>query len=58
MCAHMITAYGSEALRDRHLPKVVTMEAIVSYCLTEPGSGSDAAALRTRADAHQRAAGR
>ena len=49
MCAHMIAAYGSEALRARYLPKVVTMETIVSYCLTEPGSGSDAAALRTRA---------
>jgi len=49
MCAHMITAYGSEALRARFLPRVVTMETIVSYCLTEPGSGSDAAALRTRA---------
>jgi hypothetical protein len=49
MCAHMIASYGSEAVRDRWLPTVVTMETIVSYCLTEPGSGSDAAALRTRA---------
>jgi hypothetical protein len=49
MCAHMIASYGSEALRERWLPTVVTMETIVSYCLTEPGSGSDAAALRTRA---------
>ncbi len=49
MCAHMIASYGSEELRARYLPKVVTMETIVSYCLTEPGSGSDAAALRTRA---------
>jgi hypothetical protein len=48
MCAHMIASYGSEAVRDRWLPTVVTMETIVSYCLTEPGSGSDAAALRTR----------
>ncbi len=50
MCAQMIAAYGSEAARERHLPKVVTMQTIVSYCLTEPGSGSDAAALRTRAE--------
>jgi alkylation response protein AidB-like acyl-CoA dehydrogenase len=49
MCAHMIAAYGSEEVRARWLPAVVSMETIVSYCLTEPGSGSDAAALRTRA---------
>ncbi len=49
MCAHMIAAYGSEAQRDRWLPDVIAMETVVSYCLTEPGSGSDAAALRTRA---------
>jgi alkylation response protein AidB-like acyl-CoA dehydrogenase len=49
MCAHMIAAYGSDELRARYLPRVVTMQTIVSYCLTEPGSGSDAAALRTRA---------
>ncbi len=49
MCAHMIAAYGTEAQRARLLPGVVTMETIVSYCLTEPGSGSDASALRTRA---------
>jgi alkylation response protein AidB-like acyl-CoA dehydrogenase len=50
MCAHMIATRGSEALRNRFLPSVTTMETIVSYCLTEPGSGSDAAALRTRAE--------
>ncbi|MBA3326442.1 MAG: acyl-CoA dehydrogenase family protein [Rhodobacteraceae bacterium] len=49
MCAHMIAAYGSEDLRARYLPRVATMQTVVSYCLTEPGSGSDAAALRTRA---------
>jgi alkylation response protein AidB-like acyl-CoA dehydrogenase len=49
MCAHMIATYGSDAVRDRYLPRIATMETIVSYCLTEPGSGSDAAALRTRA---------
>jgi alkylation response protein AidB-like acyl-CoA dehydrogenase len=49
MCAHMIASYGSAALHERVLPRVVRMETIVSYCLTEPGSGSDAAALRTRA---------
>ena len=50
MCAHMVAKHGSLASRERWLPKLVTMEAIASYCLTEPGSGSDAAALRTKAD--------
>ena len=49
MCAHMIAAYGSAEVREAWLPTVTTMETIVSYCLTEPGSGSDAAALRTKA---------
>ena len=49
MCAKMIESYGSAALRARYLPKALTMETVFSYCLTEPGSGSDAAALRTRA---------
>ena len=34
---------------QKWLPKLCTMELLASYCLTEPGSGSDAAALRTRA---------
>lgn len=50
MCAKMIDSFGSGALRDRILPKALTMETVLSYCLTEPGSGSDAAALKTRAD--------
>ncbi|MBY6005767.1 acyl-CoA dehydrogenase family protein [Salipiger bermudensis] len=50
MCAKMIDLYGSEDLRARYLPKALTMETVLSYCLTEPGSGSDAAALRTRAE--------
>ncbi len=49
MAAWMIDAFGSEEQRTRWLPKLCTMEKIASYCLTEPGSGSDAAALRTRA---------
>ncbi len=49
MCARMIDAYGSDELRHRILPRAVTMETILSYCLTEPGSGSDAAALKTKA---------
>ncbi len=50
MCARMIEAYGTDALKDRILPKALTMETILSYCLTEPGSGSDAAALKTKAE--------
>jgi alkylation response protein AidB-like acyl-CoA dehydrogenase len=50
MCAAMIARHGSDALRARVLPKAVTMDTILAYCLTEPGSGSDAAALRTRAE--------
>jgi alkylation response protein AidB-like acyl-CoA dehydrogenase len=49
MCAWMIATWGSPAARRRYLPKAVTLERVVAYCLTEPGSGSDAAALRTRA---------
>ena len=49
MASWMIDAYGSEAQRRRWLPKLCTMEWLASYCLTEPGAGSDAAALRTRA---------
>jgi len=50
MAAWMIDRYGDEALRQRFLPKLVTMESIASYCLTEPGAGSDAAALKTKAE--------
>ncbi len=49
MAASMIDRYGDEEQRQRFLPKLTTMEWLASYCLTEPGSGSDAAALRTRA---------
>ena len=49
MVAWMIDRFGSDAQRADHLPALVTMERIASYALTEPGSGSDAAALRTRA---------
>jgi len=49
MCAWMIDRYGSREIKARLLPDMCAMKAIASYCLTEPGSGSDAAALRTRA---------
>lgn len=49
MAAWMIDRFGSEEQRQRFLPKLTSMEWLASYCLTEPGSGSDAAALKTRA---------
>ena len=49
MATWMIDSVGSAELRARYVPQLVTMEKIASYCLTEPGSGSDAAALRTTA---------
>ncbi|PWG17538.1 acyl-CoA dehydrogenase family protein [Salibaculum griseiflavum] len=49
MCARMIDQFGSADLKARYLPRALTMETVFSYCLTEPGSGSDAAALKTRA---------
>ena len=49
MCAKMIDSFGSDALKDRVMDSVISMEKVLSYCLTEPGSGSDAAALKTRA---------
>ena len=49
MAAWMIDRFGSQAQREQWLPKLVTMEYLASYCLTEPGAGSDAAALKTRA---------
>ena len=49
MCSWMIDRFGSDDLRQRYLPRLTTMELIASYCLTEPGAGSDAASLRTTA---------
>ncbi len=49
MSAWMIDNFGSDAQRKKWLPKICTMETLASYCLTEPGAGSDAAALSTRA---------
>jgi len=49
MASWMIDHFGSHPQRHRFLPKLVSMEHLSSYCLTEPGAGSDAAALKTRA---------
>ena len=50
MCAKMIDAFASDELKARVLADAVSMKTVLSYCLTEPGSGSDAAALKSRAD--------
>jgi len=50
MCTWMIDSFGAETLRSRFVPALTGMELISSYCLTEPGSGSDAAAMKTRAE--------
>ncbi|MDG1472278.1 acyl-CoA dehydrogenase family protein [Pseudosulfitobacter sp. SM2401] len=49
MCAKMIDSFGSDELKSRVMPDVLTMKTVLSYALTEPGSGSDASALKTRA---------
>src|SRR3984893_9509189 len=49
MCAWMIDAFGTEEQRKTWVPRLASMDVIASYCLTEPGAGSDAGALSTRA---------
>ncbi len=49
MCVWMIDRFGADALRQAYIPRLASMEHLASYCLTEPGAGSDAGALRTRA---------
>jgi alkylation response protein AidB-like acyl-CoA dehydrogenase len=50
MCAKMLDSFASDEFKARVMPGVLSMQTVLSYCLTEPGSGSDAAALRTRAE--------
>lgn len=49
MCAWMVDTYGTLEQRKTWVPRLASMDAIASYCLTEPGAGSDASALRTKA---------
>ncbi len=49
MCAWMVDTYGTDEQRKSWVPRLASMESIASYCLTEPGAGSDAGALRTKA---------
>ncbi len=50
MCAKMLDSFANDTLKSRIMPDVLSLNTVLSYCLTEPGSGSDAAALKTRAD--------
>ena len=52
MCAWMIAQYGSDEQRYNYLPDLCIMNQLASYCLTEPGAGSDAANIQTRAEKH------
>ncbi len=53
MCTNMCAKYASKEVQERWMSSLVSMEAIAAYCLTEPGSGSDAAALRTKAESSE-----
>jgi len=49
LCVGMVDKFGNEEQRAKYLPGLCSMETLASYCLTEPGSGSDASSLRTSA---------
>lgn len=49
MATWMIDTFGDQALRERLVPDLASCKKVASYCLTEPGAGSDAASLRTKA---------
>jgi len=49
MCTWMIDRFGHDAQRHKYIPQLASMDTLASYCLTEPGAGSDAGSLRTRA---------
>ena len=49
MCSWMIDRFATDEMRKEWLPQLTSMELLSSYCLTEPGAGSDAASLKTKA---------
>lgn len=49
MCCWMIDEFGTKEQKEEWIPKLSTMDVMASYCLTEPGAGSDAASLSTSA---------
>jgi alkylation response protein AidB-like acyl-CoA dehydrogenase len=50
MCAKMLDSFADDELKARIMPDILSMNTVLSYCLTEPGSGSDAASLKTKAE--------
>ena len=48
MAAWMLSNFGNRDLKEKYLPKITNMDYIASYCLTEAGSGSDAASMKTK----------
>ena len=50
MCAWMIDEFGNDSQRSKYIPSLCSMDRLASYCLTEPGAGSDAANLQTKAE--------
>lgn len=50
MASWMVDRFAADAMRAKWVPRLVATDLIASYCLTEPGSGSDAASLKTRAE--------
>tara|TARA_B100001248_G_C27387868_1_gene460664 strand:- start:1392 stop:2552 length:1161 start_codon:yes stop_codon:yes gene_type:complete len=53
MTAWMLSNFGNEEIKNKYLKKVTNMNLIASYCLTEAGSGSDAAGMKTKAKYHK-----
>jgi len=49
MATWMVASFGTDAIKDQYVEQLVMGELLASYCLTEPGSGSDAASLKTKA---------
>jgi len=49
MCAWMIDEFGSDELKTKWISELSQMNTLASYCLTEPGNGSDASGLKTSA---------
>ncbi|WND01503.1 acyl-CoA dehydrogenase family protein [Temperatibacter marinus] len=50
MATYMIDSFGNETVRKKYVPALSTLETLASYCLTEPGAGSDAASIKTKAE--------
>ncbi|MBF95773.1 MAG: Acyl-CoA dehydrogenase [Alphaproteobacteria bacterium MarineAlpha9_Bin4] len=53
MAAWMLSNFGNKQIKEKYLSKIINMDSIASYCLTEAGSGSDAAAMKTKAKHHK-----